>query len=79
MLNKINIVQSISIYLSANTFPTWSLHPLSLAYLEYVQKIYDQTSSSQLAKMVKKWNSNDWIAIESRQGLAYTILVELLA
>ena len=46
---------------------------------EYVQLIYDQTSSPHLDKVFKKWDQGNWASPEQRQGLAYIILVELLA
>jgi fatty acid synthase subunit alpha, fungi type len=46
---------------------------------EYAQLIYDQTSSPRLDKVLKKWDQDNWASPEQRQGLAYIILVELLA
>ena len=46
---------------------------------EYAQRIYDQTSSPRLDKVLKNWERDDWGGKEQRQRLAYTILVELLA
>ena len=46
---------------------------------DYAQLIYDQTSSPRLSKVLKKWDAESWGAIEQRQKLAHTILVELLA
>lgn len=46
---------------------------------EYAQKIYDQTSSPRLDKVLRNWDAENWASIEQRQKLAYTILVELLA
>jgi fatty acid synthase subunit alpha, fungi type len=46
---------------------------------EYVQLIYDQTSSPRLDKVLKKWDQDNWASPEQRQKLAYIILVELLA
>lgn len=46
---------------------------------EYVQLIYDQTSSPRLDKVLKKWDQDQWSSTEHRQKLAYTILVELLS
>jgi len=46
---------------------------------EYVQLIYDQTSSPRLDKVIKKWDQDQWSSPEHRQKLAYTILVELLS
>jgi fatty acid synthase subunit alpha len=46
---------------------------------EYAQQIYDQTSSPQLDKVLKKWDEEKWGSAEKRQMLAYVILVELLA
>ena len=46
---------------------------------EYAQTIYDQTSSPKLDKVLKKWEQDKWASAETRQKLAYIILVELLA
>lgn len=46
---------------------------------DYVQMIYDQTSSPRLDKVLKNWESENWADDAHRQRLAYTILVELLA
>ncbi|KAG8905251.1 3-oxoacyl-[acyl-carrier-protein] synthase [Tulasnella sp. 403] len=46
---------------------------------EYAQKIYDQTSSPRLDKVLKSWESDRWESPDQRQQLTYTILVELLA
>ncbi|KZW02887.1 fatty acid synthase [Exidia glandulosa HHB12029] len=46
---------------------------------EYAQKIYDQTSSPRLDKVLRNWEEERWSSAEQRQKLAYTILVELLA
>jgi fatty acid synthase subunit alpha len=46
---------------------------------EYVQLIYDQTSSPRLDKVIKKWDQDQWSSQDNRQKLAYTILVELLS
>ena len=48
---------------------------------EYAQIIYDhwQTSSPKLDKVLKKWEQEKWASAKSRQKLAYTILIKLLA
>lgn len=46
---------------------------------EYAQIIYDQTSSPRLEKVLRKWDEENWSAVDNRQKLAYIILVELLA
>jgi len=46
---------------------------------DYVQIIYDQTSSPKLDKVLHKWDEDSWGEPENRQNLAYIILVELLA
>jgi malonyl CoA-acyl carrier protein transacylase len=45
----------------------------------YAQKIFDQTQSPRLSKIFKVWEEDNWDGAESRQKLAYNILVELLA
>jgi len=47
--------------------------------LEYAQRIYDQTSSPTLEKIIENWEEGEWDAPHKRQHLAYAILVELLA
>lgn len=47
--------------------------------LEYAQRIYDQTSSPTLEKIIENWERDEWSAPHQRQHLAYAILVELLA
>jgi fatty acid synthase subunit alpha len=46
---------------------------------DYVQRIFDQTSSPKLDKVLRHWERDNWEVTQSRQKLAYTILVELLA
>ena len=46
---------------------------------EYVQLIYDQTSSPRLDKVLKRWEQENWESPDQAQKLAYTILVELLS
>ena len=46
---------------------------------DYAQMIYDQTLSPRLDKVLRKWEQENWDAVENRQKLAYVILVELLA
>lgn len=43
---------------------------------DYVQIIYDQTSSPKLDKVLRNWDEESW---DNRQQLAYMILVDLLA
>lgn len=45
----------------------------------YAQKIYDQTASPRLEKILKSWEEDAWDSNPRRQRLAYNILVELLA
>lgn len=47
--------------------------------LEYAQRIYDQTSSPTLEKIINNWEAENWGSSQQRQNLAYAILVELLA
>lgn len=46
---------------------------------EYVQIIYDQTSSPKLDRVLRNWDEESWDNSDKRQQLAYVILVELLA
>ncbi|KAG9047855.1 3-oxoacyl-[acyl-carrier-protein] synthase [Tulasnella sp. UAMH 9824] len=46
---------------------------------EYAQRIYDQTSSPRLDKVLKAWEEEAWDSPAQRQQLTYIILVELLA
>ena len=45
----------------------------------YAQRIYDQTSSPRLDKVLRHWDRDSWGGSEQRQKLAYIILVELLS
>jgi fatty acid synthase subunit alpha len=45
----------------------------------YAQRIYDQTSSPRLDKVLRHWDRDNWAGPEQRQKLAYIILVELLS
>jgi fatty acid synthase subunit alpha len=45
----------------------------------YAQRIYDQTSSPRLDKVLRHWERDQWDSYSQRQNLAYIILVELLA
>ncbi|KAF8577776.1 fatty acid synthase [Ramaria rubella] len=45
----------------------------------YAQRIYDQTSSPRLDKVLRNWDRDSWGSTEQRQKLAYVILVELLS
>ena len=45
----------------------------------YAQRIYDQTSSPRLDKVLCHWDRDNWGSSEQRQKLAYIILVELLS
>lgn len=45
----------------------------------YTQRIYDQTSSPRLDKVLRHWERDDWGTSEQRQKLTYIILVELLS
>ena len=45
----------------------------------YAQRIYDQTSSPRLDKILRHWERDNWESSSQRQKLAYVILVELLA
>ncbi|KAK4046934.1 fatty acid synthase alpha subunit Lsd1 [Microbotryomycetes sp. JL201] len=46
---------------------------------EYAEKIYNQTSSPRLHKILKAWDEENWGAQENRNKLGYAILIELLA
>lgn len=46
---------------------------------EYAQKIFDQTASPRLEKVLAAWDSENWGAAEKKSKLGYIILVELLA
>lgn len=45
----------------------------------YAQRVYDQTSSPRLDKVLQHWDRDGWGGAEQRQKLAYIILVELLS
>lgn len=46
---------------------------------EYAQKIFDQTGSPRMEKLIRTTDDDAWNAPENRQKLAYHILCELLA
>ncbi|KAK4702957.1 hypothetical protein P7C70_g3267, partial [Phenoliferia sp. Uapishka_3] len=45
----------------------------------YAEKIYNQTMSPRLSKILKNWDEEKWGEPESRQKLGYAIMIELLA
>jgi fatty acid synthase subunit alpha, fungi type len=46
---------------------------------EYAQRMYNQTSSPRLDKVLRKWEEDRWADAAQRQKLACIILVELMA
>lgn len=75
---KINASQLNPDMLVGQYVPNLIAEPFQVT-LEYAQKIYDQTSSPTLEKIINNWESEQWGAVHQRQNLAYAILVELLA
>ncbi|KZS94178.1 fatty acid synthase [Sistotremastrum niveocremeum HHB9708] len=58
--------------------PNLIAEPFSVSR-DYAQRIYDQTASPRLDKVLRNWESEGWETAAQRQKLAYIILVELLA
>ena len=75
---KINAAQLNPDMLVGQYVPNLIAEPFQVT-LEYAQKIYDQTSSPTLEKIISNWEEDQWGAPHQRQHLAYAILVELLA
>ena len=45
----------------------------------YIERIYQQTNSPRLEKVLKNWVKDGWETPENRNQLGYVIIVELLA
>lgn len=75
---KINAAQLNPDMLVGQYVPNLIAEPFQVS-LEYAQRIYDQTSSPTLEKIIAKWEEEQWASVDKRQHLAYAILVELLA
>ncbi|KAG8752051.1 3-oxoacyl-[acyl-carrier-protein] synthase [Serendipita sp. 396] len=75
---KINAAQLNPDMLIGQYVPNLIAEPFQVTF-EYVQKIYEQTSSPTLEKIISSWEQEEWGATHQRQNLAYAILVELLA
>ncbi|KZP00458.1 fatty acid synthase [Calocera viscosa TUFC12733] len=75
---KINATQLDPDMLIGKYIPNLIAQPFEVTR-EYAQKIYDQTLSPKLDKVLRHWDEENWALPEHRQKLAYTILVELLA
>ncbi|KAH8924677.1 hypothetical protein BT69DRAFT_1308121 [Atractiella rhizophila] len=46
---------------------------------EYAVKIYDQTNSPRIEKVLKKWDAENWGSAEMKSKLGYIILIECLS
>lgn len=75
---KINAEQLNPDMLVGQYVPNLIAEPFQVS-LEYAQRIYDQTSSPTLEKIIANWEEEKWASTSKRQHLAYAILVELLA
>ncbi|KAG8960629.1 3-oxoacyl-[acyl-carrier-protein] synthase [Tulasnella sp. 425] len=75
---KINPAHINPDLLSGKYVPNLIAEPFQV-FREYAQRIYDQTSSPRLDKVLKAWEEEAWDSPAQRQQLTYTILVELLA
>ncbi|EJU05022.1 fatty acid synthase [Dacryopinax primogenitus] len=75
---KINPTQLDPDMLIGRYIPNLMAQPFEVTR-EYIQKVYDQTLSPKLDKVLRHWDEENWSLPENRQKLAYTILVELLA
>ena len=78
MSKKINPAQLDPDMLVGKYVPNLIAQPFEVSK-EYAQKIYDQTSSPRLDKVLRNWDTENWASPDQRQKLAYIILVELLA
>jgi fatty acid synthase subunit alpha, fungi type/fatty acid synthase subunit beta, fungi type len=75
---KINPSQLDPDMLIGKYVPNLTAEPFEVTQA-YAQRIYDQTSSPRLDKVLRHWDRDNWGGAEQRQKLAYTILVELLS
>jgi fatty acid synthase subunit alpha, fungi type/fatty acid synthase subunit beta, fungi type len=75
---KINPSQLDPDMLIGKYVPNLTAEPFEVTQA-YAQRIYDQTSSPRLDKVLRHWDRDNWGSSEQRQKLAYIILVELLS
>ncbi|KAF8525925.1 hypothetical protein BU17DRAFT_74311 [Hysterangium stoloniferum] len=75
---KINPSQLDPDMLIGKYVPNLTAEPFEVTQA-YAQRIYDQTSSPRLDKVLRHWERDGWGKFEQRQKLAYIILVELLS
>jgi len=75
---KINPSQLDPDMLIGQYVPNLTAEPFDITQA-YAQRVYDQTSSPRLDKVLRHWDRDDWGGVEQRQKLAYIILVELLS
>ncbi|KAI7866261.1 fatty acid synthase [Spinellus fusiger] len=74
-LNPANIDVSI---LSAKYIPNLTAEPFSISK-GYIERVYQQTSSHRLGKVLKQWTDEKYASAGQQQRLGYILLVELLA
>ena len=75
---KINPSQLDPDMIIGQYIPNLTAEPFDITQA-YAQRVYDQTSSPRLDKVLRHWDRDDWGGAEQRQKLAYIILVELLS
>ncbi|CAO3634037.1 unnamed protein product [Cunninghamella blakesleeana] len=64
--------------LSSKYIPNLTAQPFSTKK-EYIENVYNLTSSPRLAKVLKTWSDDKYVTPAQQQRLGYIILVELLA
>ncbi|KAG0147001.1 hypothetical protein CROQUDRAFT_91978 [Cronartium quercuum f. sp. fusiforme G11] len=58
--------------------PNLTAEPFEISK-SYAERIYDQTNSPRLEKVLQKWVEDGWAEAQNRRMLGYVIIVELLA
>ena len=78
MSKKINLATFRPELLEGRYIPNLIAEPYEISK-RYAEKIYNQTMSPRLDKVLKAWDREDWGSTANRSKLGYIILVELLA
>ena len=78
MSKKINLALFRPELLEGRYIPNLVAEPYQISK-PYAQKIYDQTMSPRLDKVLKAWDKEEWGSVANKAKLGYIILVELLA
>ncbi|KAI9021639.1 fatty acid synthase [Phycomyces nitens] len=64
--------------LTAKYIPNLTAEPFNTSK-GYIERVYNQTSSPRLAKVLKQWTDDKYASAAQQQRLGYILLVELLA